>query len=237
MYQSSDMAPIPPRDQRHLCLCYQVVGYTEEIDLAERMRMVYTGNDGIGDEIRLDVAGLPTAEEMVEDGLSAYWLGSERVIPDKGDLSDYWVEISSSKDFLRGAPSYTYIRDPVRRLCHMLISYNISGRGQAPKKKVVAAGALEAVEDAHVVDEGAQANPAPVDVKSLRGLVKRSMTDQGRVSTWMISYMMQLMEASGQTYQAFDGTFLGSSPIVFERHTRHRTSKSSTFAAPQQPDL
>ncbi|GJY07362.1 zinc finger, CCHC-type containing protein [Tanacetum coccineum] len=37
-------------------------------------------------------------------------------------------------DFLRFAPSYTYIRDPVQRLCHRLISYNISGRGKAPEK-------------------------------------------------------------------------------------------------------
>ncbi|GJW99042.1 hypothetical protein Tco_0180850 [Tanacetum coccineum] len=50
------------------------------------------------------------------------------------------------------------------------------------------------------------------DVRSLRELMESSMTDQGRVSTWMISCMTQLMEASGQTYQAFDGTFPGSSP-------------------------
>ncbi|GJW42937.1 hypothetical protein Tco_0071736 [Tanacetum coccineum] len=77
--------------------------------------------------------GLHTSKKMAEDGFSAYWLGSKRVIPDKGDLSNYWVEISSGREFLRGAPSYTYIRDPVRRLCHRLILYNISGRGQAPK--------------------------------------------------------------------------------------------------------
>ncbi|GJT26924.1 hypothetical protein Tco_0907199 [Tanacetum coccineum] len=70
----------------------------------------------IGDEIGLDVVGtlcfqlggarrsmtwrelilalgLHTAKEMAEDGFGVYW------------------------DFLRGAPSYTYIRDPVRRLC------------------------------------------------------------------------------------------------------------------------
>ncbi|GJV15309.1 hypothetical protein Tco_1360632 [Tanacetum coccineum] len=34
---------------------------------------------------------LHTAEEMAEDRFRAYWLGSERVIPDKGDLSDYWA--------------------------------------------------------------------------------------------------------------------------------------------------
>ncbi|GJT68202.1 hypothetical protein Tco_1019682 [Tanacetum coccineum] len=37
------------------------------------------------------------------------------------------------------------------------------------------------------------------DIGSLRGLVERSMADQGRFSTWMISCMAQLMEASGQT--------------------------------------
>ncbi|GKC68396.1 hypothetical protein Tco_1100994, partial [Tanacetum coccineum] len=40
----------------------------------------------------------------------------------------------SMTDFLRGAPSYTYIRNLVRRLCHRLISYIISERGQAPEK-------------------------------------------------------------------------------------------------------
>ncbi|GJV76745.1 hypothetical protein Tco_1508329 [Tanacetum coccineum] len=189
----SNMAPLPPRDQRHLWLHYQVEGYTEEIvhdfeqrletifgrqvnrvhildfegltpdmrhDLAERMRMVYTGDDRqevfvshawmrlfgiraplvhefileffstfrIKDEMGLDVAGSLCFQLGGARGRS------ERLIPDKGDLSDYWVEISSGRDFLRGAPSYTYFRDPVRRLCHRLISYSISGRGQAPEK-------------------------------------------------------------------------------------------------------
>ncbi|GKE56539.1 hypothetical protein Tco_1495724 [Tanacetum coccineum] len=33
--------------------------------------------------------GLHTEEEMAEAGFGAYWQGSERVIPDKGDLRDY----------------------------------------------------------------------------------------------------------------------------------------------------
>ncbi|GKA75602.1 hypothetical protein Tco_0781980 [Tanacetum coccineum] len=45
------------------------------------------------------------------------------------------------------------------------------------------------------------------EVRSLCGIVESLMTDQGRVSTWMISCMTQLMEASGQTYQVFDGNF------------------------------
>ncbi|GJW16315.1 hypothetical protein Tco_0020448 [Tanacetum coccineum] len=356
--EDQDMAPLPPRDQRHLLLHYQVVGYTEEIvhdfeqrleiifgrqvnrvhildfegltpdmrqDLAERMRMEFIldffSTCRIGDEIGIDTAGtlcfqlggarrsmnwrqfilalgLHTAEEMVEDGFGAYWLGSERLIPDNGDLSDYWVNISSGREFLRCAPSYTYIRDPVQRLCHRLISNNIFGRGQAPEKvtatnlfylrsmdrraanvpylltqylfrnaegrksgarlsgghyigrlahhfgllsddglrglsvvaspgperqQVAAAGAPEAAEDAPAVDEGRleeEIQGLRRDVRSLRGLMESSMTDQSRVSTWMISCMTQLMEASRQTYHAFDGTFQGSSLAVFERRTR-----------------
>nr|GEX68364.1 hypothetical protein [Tanacetum cinerariifolium] len=74
------------------------------------------------------------------------------------------------------------------------------------------------------------------DVRSLRGFVKRSMTDQDRFSTWMISCMTQLMEASERTYQAFDGMFYGSYPAVFKRRTKRRTNGFNTFAAPQQPD-
>ncbi|GJV84772.1 hypothetical protein Tco_1524670 [Tanacetum coccineum] len=44
------------------------------------------------------------------------------------------MEISSDKDLLGPAPSYVLIRDPVRRLCHRMIAYSISGRGQAPEK-------------------------------------------------------------------------------------------------------
>ncbi|GKG02027.1 hypothetical protein Tco_0306732, partial [Tanacetum coccineum] len=66
------------------------------------------------------------------------------------------------------------------------------------------------------------------DVGSLRGLVERSMTDQGRFSTWMISCMAQLMEANGHTYQTFDETFRGSSPEAFQRRTRRRTAGAST---------
>ncbi|GKE58009.1 hypothetical protein Tco_1497194, partial [Tanacetum coccineum] len=54
------------------------------------------------------------------------------------------------------------------------------------------------------------------DVRSLRGLVERSMTDHGRLSTWMILCMAQLMDASRLAYQAFDGTFRRSSPTAFQ---------------------
>nr|GEZ45473.1 hypothetical protein [Tanacetum cinerariifolium]GFA21869.1 hypothetical protein [Tanacetum cinerariifolium] len=343
------MAPLPPRDQRHLWLRYQVDGYTQEIvygfkqrletifdrqvnrvhildfkgltsdmryDLAERLRMVYIGDDGeevfvihawrrlyeirapLVQEFILEffstcmIGSLHTTKEMAEDGFGAYWLESERVIPDKGDLSDYRVEISSCREFLRGAPSYTYIRDPylfrhaerrkidaklsrghfIIRLARLfglvsddrlgglsvvtreiplidmgeLVKLNICREigddwawvaSGLERQRFAATGAPKATEDALIANEGALADPAPVqDVRSLRGLVERSMTDQGRFSTWMIGCMTQLMDASGQTYQAFDGTFRGSSPTIFERRTRQRTEDAVTSAAPQQPD-
>ncbi|GKA90393.1 hypothetical protein Tco_0812263 [Tanacetum coccineum] len=78
--------------------------------------------------------GLHSDEEMKGPGFRAYWSGSERVIPDKGDLRDYWMEISFDRDFLGPAPSYVHIIDPVRRLCHMMIACSISGRGQGAEK-------------------------------------------------------------------------------------------------------
>ncbi|GJW77322.1 hypothetical protein Tco_0139004, partial [Tanacetum coccineum] len=65
--------------------------------------------------------GLHTDEEMAEASFRTYWLGSERVISDKADLRDYWIEISSDMDFLGPTPSYAFIRDPVRRLCYIMI--------------------------------------------------------------------------------------------------------------------
>ncbi|GKE18408.1 hypothetical protein Tco_1425985, partial [Tanacetum coccineum] len=124
--------------------------------LAGRLRMVYTGDEG--QEFfnshawrRLFEIRGQLVQEFILEFLSRwvwtllipyvfslvkldYWLGSARAIPDKGDLRDYWIKISSDRDFLGPAPSYVYIRDPVRRLCHNMISCSISGRGHAPEK-------------------------------------------------------------------------------------------------------
>nr|GEW57889.1 reverse transcriptase domain-containing protein [Tanacetum cinerariifolium] len=50
--------------------------------------------------------GLHSEEEMAELGFRAYWFGSKRVIFDKGDIRDYWIEISFDRDFLEPTPSY-----------------------------------------------------------------------------------------------------------------------------------
>ncbi|GKB55836.1 hypothetical protein Tco_0912022, partial [Tanacetum coccineum] len=80
---------------------------------------------------------LHTKEEMQTPVFGIYWAGSARQVPDKGDLRDYWMGISSAGDFLGTAPLYTLIRDPIMRLCHRLIACSITGRSQAPKKVTV----------------------------------------------------------------------------------------------------
>ncbi|GJT44805.1 hypothetical protein Tco_0953520 [Tanacetum coccineum] len=267
------MAPLPPRDQRHLWLRYQVVGYIEEIvhdfdqrlemifgrqvnrvhildfkgltpdmrqDLAERMRMVYIQDDGIRDEMGLDVASLHTDEEMAEDVFGAYWLGSERVILDKGVLVITRLRFLLAGTFreapekvtatdlfylcsmYRGVANVLYILAQylfrhaerrkngarlsgghfIGRLAHHfglvsddelrglsivarelplidigeLVKLNICMEigddwawvASGPERQqVAAAGAPKAAEDALVVDEGAQADPVPVQAPQL----------------------------------------------------------------------
>ncbi|GKC52674.1 hypothetical protein Tco_1075419 [Tanacetum coccineum] len=76
-------------------------------------------------------------EEMQTVGFGTYWADSAKHIPDKGDLRDYWIGISSAGDFLGIAPSYTVIRDHILRLCHRLIACSIVGRSRAPEKVIV----------------------------------------------------------------------------------------------------
>ncbi|GKC70470.1 hypothetical protein Tco_1116353 [Tanacetum coccineum] len=261
---------------------------------------------------------------MAEAGSGAYWAGSDRVIPDKGDLRDYWIEISSDRDFLGPAPSYVLIRDPVSsysRPCeetvpqddclwtanvpHLLAQYlfrhaegrksgarlleghfighlaahfglvsdeglrglqvvtrelllidlheierlNICSRygdtwawvaPRLERQQVVAAGAHEADEAGPRIERiEEEMRDLRHYVVGLQGVVESFTIEQSRVSTWLISCMTQLMDASGHTYQAFDSTLVGSSRIPYQRRVRPRTGDASTSAAPHtndQPD-
>ncbi|GJW47732.1 hypothetical protein Tco_0079378 [Tanacetum coccineum] len=77
------------------------------------------------------------------------------------------------------------------------------------------------------------------DIRGLQGVVESFNTEQSRVSTWLISYMTQLMDASSHTYHPFDSTLVDSSRMAYERRVRPRTGDASTSAAPYtdaQPD-
>ncbi|GKD51950.1 hypothetical protein Tco_1280926, partial [Tanacetum coccineum] len=217
------MAPLPPRDQRHLWLRYQVVGYIEEIvhdfeqrletifssqvnrvhildfkgltldmrqDLAERIRMVYTKDDG--------------QEDRGQDGVRCDWKSGAKLSGGHfiGRLAHHFGLVSDNG--LRG----------LSVMARELPLIDMS-------ELVFVASAFRAAEDAPTVDEGNQAYPAPVqasqpppppptagrtmpqrlgileeeiqglhrNVRSLCGLMESLMTDQGRVSTWMVSCM------------------------------------------------
>ncbi|GJY30320.1 hypothetical protein Tco_0413815 [Tanacetum coccineum] len=261
--------------QKMLFLKYQVEGYTDEIvqDFEQRLDMIFSRQ--VNRVHVLDFVGMTgeMRQTLVDRMRMVYtWAKGQELISD--------TELGLDEaDTLWPTPSYGYIRDPVRRMCHRLISYSISGRGHAPEKVTatdlfteehdqdenvpipvssstcfrhakrreewsqdvlkdtlfgvllstlrqsdVAAGALE----------GAEGDPDVVE--RLCGVVDRSITDQSRFATWMISCMTQLMDASGRTYQAFDRTLVGSSQMPYQRRTKHRTGDASTPAAPQQSD-
>ncbi|GJX29638.1 hypothetical protein Tco_0237717 [Tanacetum coccineum] len=72
--------------------------------------------------------GLHTEEEMKSPSFARYWSESEGMIPGKGDLHDFWRDISTDGDFLGPPPSYTLIRDLVLRLCHRMMAHSTTGR-------------------------------------------------------------------------------------------------------------
>ncbi|GJY80110.1 hypothetical protein Tco_0492861 [Tanacetum coccineum] len=83
--------------------------------------------------------GLHTEQEMAEVRFGAYWDGSDRLIPDKGDLrAIYGSRSHNDRDFLGPAPSYVLIRD-----------------------LAAATGAHGADEVGPAAEEGAQEIPAP----------------------------------------------------------------------------
>ncbi|GKE01113.1 hypothetical protein Tco_1389096, partial [Tanacetum coccineum] len=157
------MAPLLHRNLRHLWLRYQVEGYDKGIvhSYEKGLEMIWgrVVNRPGGARRKMTwrqfilALGLHTKKEMAEARFGAYWSGP--------------------------APFYVFIRDLVRRLCHRMIAYSISGRGQAPENvtgvdlfylrnidrgtaNANAAGVPGAAEDSPAADEDAQAVPAPV---------------------------------------------------------------------------
>ncbi|GJT15612.1 hypothetical protein Tco_0874318 [Tanacetum coccineum] len=164
-------------------------------------------------------------------GFGTYWAESARKIPDKGDLRDYWIGISSAGDFLGTAP-----------------------RSQAPEKAWVAmglerqpdaaAGAPTVAEDAPAVDEGDQARMDRLeeDVHEIRGALteQREVIDAmarnfSRFSTWAITGLAWMMDKAEVAYVPYSETHV---PYQ-RRRVRQRTGEASTSATqqdPQEPD-
>ncbi|GJZ19956.1 reverse transcriptase domain-containing protein [Tanacetum coccineum] len=152
----ADRYGLPPHEQRYRFLRYEGLEYTDS-DIAEfksMMAMEHRDEAGVvvftsqawgrlfstrgpmvWDLILKFLSTLRFGEEMESLGFIRYW--SERMIPGKGDLHDYWRDILTDEDFLGPLPSYTLIRDPILRLCHQMMAYNIARRSHAHEKVTV----------------------------------------------------------------------------------------------------
>nr|GEY41985.1 hypothetical protein [Tanacetum cinerariifolium] len=128
--------------------------------------------------------GLHIAKEMQTSGFGLNWADSATQIFNKGGLSAYWIGISSTWDFLGEAsridnycPTLPVI--DMAELVRLQICKNIEDTwawvAQGTKRQQVATtGTPKPVEDVPVVDEGAQAIPAPVQAPQ-PPLASRSM--------------------------------------------------------------
>ncbi|GJR04947.1 hypothetical protein Tco_0527931 [Tanacetum coccineum] len=108
----------------------------------------------------------------------------------------------------------------------------------AKRQPVDAVAALGGAEDAPDVDEGAQAVPAPIHAPPPPSpAAGRTMPQRlGRHEEEIQGLRYDVGSLRGL---AFDGTFRGSYPTVFERRTRQRTNGASMSTAQQdeqQPD-
>ncbi|GJT85661.1 hypothetical protein Tco_1067378 [Tanacetum coccineum] len=92
------MAPLSPRDQRHLWFRYEGHEYTDadrvegvlELDAARNLQFQLGGlRCGMSWRQFVLAVGLHTAEEIDSVGLRVYWAESTREIANKGDISVY----------------------------------------------------------------------------------------------------------------------------------------------------
>nr|GFB00736.1 hypothetical protein [Tanacetum cinerariifolium] len=249
---------LPPRDQRHKYLRYKGLQYTDAdiVDFESRIGKIYRR-----EVYRVQVFDFRGLTDLMAEGLSSRMLmehrdalglsvfisrawrrlfeikgplaESARQIPDKGDLSAYWIGISSVGDFLGIAPSYTFIRDLMLRLCHRLIACSIAGRSKA-LEKVAVAGAPEVIKGVPDDVKGDQAVPTPVqapqpppptrtmpqrmarleeDVHEIRvalgeqrEVMDAMARDFSRFTVWAARNISQLLDSTRATYVCYTET-------------------------------
>ncbi|GKC44579.1 hypothetical protein Tco_1062301, partial [Tanacetum coccineum] len=128
-----DIAPLPPRAQRHPWLRYKVDGYTTKIiqdvedrledmrqGLTNRLRMVYTGDEG---QVLFTIHAW---RRLFEDGGARCSMSWRQFIL---ALGLHTADCFRWRFLGDGSLLYIY-RDPLRRICHRLIAVGISCRGQ-----------------------------------------------------------------------------------------------------------
>nr|GEU54313.1 hypothetical protein [Tanacetum cinerariifolium] len=239
-------------------------------DLAVRLRMVYTGDDGqlvFARDLRdywteilsgKDFLGPTPSYVFIQDPVRrlcqrmiAYSISGRGQALEKGQAirrSLHWASGFSfglvSDEGLRGLQvvARELLLIDLRELGRLNICLRFDDTwdwvASGPERQQATA-----VGDQDADEAGSTANEIEEEMRDLgqsvvglRGVVESSITEQTRVSTWMISCLTQLMDASRRTYQPFDSTLLGSSGIPYQKRVRPRTGDSSTSAAPHTDD-
>ncbi|GKA29751.1 hypothetical protein Tco_0715996 [Tanacetum coccineum] len=170
----------------------------------------------------LDALGLHTGEEMESPSFARYWSESERMIPGKGDLHDYWRDILTDGDFLGPPLSYTLIRDLVLRLCHRMMAHSIAGRSQA-HEKVTMTGLFYLIGMARLEEDVHEIRGALIEQREVIDAMAR---DFSRFSTWVTTGLGRMMDRAGVTYTPYSQTHMS-----YQRRVRQRTGEANTSAA------
>ncbi|GJZ86171.1 hypothetical protein Tco_0657781 [Tanacetum coccineum] len=270
---------LPPSDQIHQYLRFEGLEYTDAdiTDFEDRLGRIY------GREIhRVQVFDFGGLTNLMAEGLSGRILmehrdaqghsmftsrawrrlfeaESARQILDKGDLSAYWVGISSAGDFLGTTSSYTSIRylrmfasgskrgamisggQFVARLAEhfrMLIEERLQGLTMIVQdlpmidmdELVSAVGALDVAEGAPDVDEGDQAVLAPIQAPQPPPTAGPARTTTQRIAR-LEEDVHGMRGALGEQREAgVRYTSYADFQIPYVRRTRRGTDDANTLA-------
>nr|GEV46973.1 hypothetical protein [Tanacetum cinerariifolium] len=153
---------LPPRNERHEWLRFDTHGYTKEEKQEFETRLAKIYYRKICRVQTLDFARLA----KINKGDGDMDMTERLRMQHKGAPGEVLFTTFVWRELL--ALSYTLIREPLRRLCHRLIAFTISDRGQTPEKRqqVGAAGGDNQVDpkvplDAPADQEDVHADLAP----------------------------------------------------------------------------
>nr|GEU90145.1 retrovirus-related Pol polyprotein from transposon TNT 1-94 [Tanacetum cinerariifolium] len=264
------------RREVHRVQVFNFRGLTDLIDKGLSSKMLMEHGDAQGKSVfvsqywrRLFEIRGPLVHELILKFFSTIRFGeamaeSGRQIFDNGDLSAYWREISSEGDFLGTPPSYTLIRDLMRRLCHRLIACSIVGRSQALEKVTITdlfylkrmdvgsvnipylfastyAGTLATTCYPRTMPKRIARLEEEVQelrrsIMGLRGDVDRSITNQIRFATWMRYTRRRTSDASTSTAQQDEliFTYVYYDVMAFDLFMNDSYKTSSKFSTIQR---
>nr|GEY32910.1 hypothetical protein [Tanacetum cinerariifolium] len=244
----TDMAPLPHHDLRHPRIRYQVEGYDEGVVHSYEYRLETIFGREVNRVHVLDFARLTGGmRQTLADRLSMVYIGDDE---EALFTSDTWRRLFEVRGpLLGGARRRMTWRQFIlalglhseEEMAEAGFGAYWSGSAQAVPAPVQAPQppppALQHRNMSQRIDRlELEVCELRQSVVGLRGLVESFITEQSRVSTWMISCMTYLMDASGHTYQAFNSTLIGSSRVPYQRRVRPRTGDASTSAAPHIED-